>query len=734
MESQLSRKDRILLGFLGCLPRAPGPRGGVTGAVLIAAAGFLLGLWGWVEAVPSPPRGDERFYWERQFETTARLMAGGELGADVFPRWQFQWVPWTLPLLAFWAAALLFLRYFPNGLLVWLTTRLSSFDCIYGAGPLALQLSRDHRTRGVGVLAIAPDEDGEVKFRRDRVPVIRTDGSDRLEESVAERVVIAADERDLTNAVLSQELFRATAKRPQRILARINNLPLRTHLSEHYSAGQPTLATRLVLFSTVDLQARYCLRAHPLDRFKFAAHPHFAHALVLGFEEMGEAMTLTLLKSSHFTHGQAVRVTVVDRDPQARKSEFQSRFPEAFSCHPLEFEPDDRADRGVPHEVLKRLLDEGKGPTAVFVCLPQPSGGVAASLGLLKQYRLLGAHLPPIHILAAAASPGFEESLRALQSLDDGGMLSMTRAEIEIVDGELLLQERLDRLAECIHEKYLEDRLSEGKEIGDQPSYHHWPQLPESFKEDNREQADHHWLKLRDIGCAVTSGEPTPFNLTLKEVEALAMSEHHRWLAARKIRGWKFGRPRDDVKKVHPEIVPWKDLEEGQREISRVTVRRIPEYLALIGNGVQRPVLVRVVASGGARPPRQALESYRRRIQENYPGRRLVVASDLTTEAEREICGFFLDGAADFVLLLPKPIYEIVAALDPAARASYTRLARGASRILAGVEGRDPDPLPLLAAYQESENRALVVGESIPVLSRADRMADDGVLRWADEA
>lgn len=728
-------KDHLLLGFLGSLNRAPGARGGLIGGASILAAGFLMGLSGWIAGKPSPPRGDEYFYWEEQIATTARLMMGGKLGADVLPSWQFEWVPWTLPVFALWVGAVLFGRYFPNQLRVWLTTRLSSFHCIYGAGPLALQLSRDHRERNVGVLAIAPGGDTESRYLAERLPVIRGTDRVRVEKSVAGNVLIAADDHDLSNAELSQDLFRLSRVRPRRIVARIDHLPLRTHLSENYAAAQPTSETRLILFSPVDLQARKCLREYPLDRFKFAQKPNYTHAVVVGFTEMGEAMMLALLKSSHFTHGQPLQVTVVDRDPQSRRSEFQARFPDAFSHQLPQFEPDDRADSGVSHELLKRLVAEGKEPTVVYVCHSKPSEGVAVGLALVKQYRLLGIQLPPIQILANEASSGFEDSLRLLQSLDDGGMLRMTRAEIEIVDGELLLQERLDELAECIHERYLTDRLAKGSKIGDHPSYYPWPQLPESFKEDNREQADHHWLKMREIGCTAVPGAPAEFELSPQEVEDLAKSEHNRWLAARKIRSWQYGEQRDDARRIHTDIVAWDVLPEKQREISRETIRRIPEYLALIGNTVQRSLFVRVVASEGARPPREALESYRHGIEKQYPGKRLAWLSDLATAAEREACSFFIqNGAADFVLLLPKPIYEIAAALDPSARASFVRLVRAASRILAGTSARNPGPLPVLGAYDSSSNRTLVLGEPMPSLSPSDRIADDGTVRWADEA
>lgn len=729
-------KNQLLLAFLRNLHRAPGLRAGLLGGVAIFASGFLLGLWGWIRETPSPPRGDELFYWEQQIEATRSLLTDLVLAAGAPARWQLQGARWTVPLLVLFLAAVASGRLFPNRLQVWLTTSLSSFNCVYGSGKLALQLSRDQRERGTGPLAIAPNDESRAGYRKARLPVIRARERARLERAVAGNVVIAADESDLANAELSEELFRSSGdRRPRRILARINNFSLRTQLSDHYGAALPASDTGLTLFSTLDLHARNCLREFPLDRFKLAARPSFSHALVVGYQEMGEAMVLTLLKSSHFAHGEPVRVTVVDRDSQSRRSEFEARFPEAFSHRPPAFEPANRTNGGVPYELLSRLDTEGNGPTAIFVCISDPSVGVSVGLDLLKQHRFLGAHLPPIYVIAADANPGSEDSVLDLLDLGHGGMMRVTRAEIEIVDGELLLQERLDKLAERSHERYLEDRRREkGFKIGALPSYYHWPQLPESFKEDNREQADHHWLKLRDIGCVVTR-EPSKVEFSREEIEALAMSEHNRWLAARKIRGWRHGPDRNDPARIHPDMVPWDALPEDSRKKSRKTIRRLPKNLALIGHCVQRSVFVRIVAAGSALPSREALESYRSGIQARCPGKRLVVVSELSTEAERGICRVLCEnGAAALVLLLPRPVYEVVAALPPSARARFTELARRATRIVAGVDSRQPDPLPIVGSYPSSETRSLLLGVDVPSISRADRIVEDGSVRWADEA
>ena len=72
--------------------------------------------------------------------------------------------------------------------------------------------------------------------------------------------------------------------------------------------------------------------------------------------------------------------------------------------------------------------------------------------------------------------------------------------------------------------------------------------------------------------------EPHPFDLgdvtiepELMELrEALAENAHEVWARTRKDQGWSYGPERDDAKKLHPDMLPYNLLPEGEKEYDRL--------------------------------------------------------------------------------------------------------------------------------------------------------------------
>ena len=83
----------------------------------------------------------------------------------------------------------------------------------------------------------------------------------------------------------------------------------------------------------------------------------------------------------------------------------------------------------------------------------------------------------------------------------------------------------------------------------------------ENLKKSNRDQANHIFEKLREVGCGVKpvgGSPPTAFEFTPEEIERLAEMEHGRWNVERLFEGWRYGSPRS-VRKISPYLVPWAD-------------------------------------------------------------------------------------------------------------------------------------------------------------------------------
>ena len=66
-------------------------------------------------------------------------------------------------------------------------------------------------------------------------------------------------------------------------------------------------------------------------------------------------------------------------------------------------------------------------------------------------------------------------------------------------------------------------------------------------------------------------------------VEQIAENVHDTWANSRLAEGWVYGKERDDVKKTHPCLVPYRDLTESEREYDRNTSLTVLKSLIKLG-------------------------------------------------------------------------------------------------------------------------------------------------------
>ena len=68
-------------------------------------------------------------------------------------------------------------------------------------------------------------------------------------------------------------------------------------------------------------------------------------------------------------------------------------------------------------------------------------------------------------------------------------------------------------------------------------------------------------------------------------VEKLARNNHDHWSRKRLDEGWRYGATRNDQKKEHPDLVPYDQLPESEKEYDRKTV--IEALKAIIAMGYE---------------------------------------------------------------------------------------------------------------------------------------------------
>ncbi len=136
----------------------------------------------------------------------------------------------------------------------------------------------------------------------------------------------------------------------------------------------------------------------------------------------------------------------------------------------------------------------------------------------------------------------------------------------------------IELLARAIHDNYLAAQHGTASSVP-------WRELPERLKESNRAQARDIPAKLARIGCTIQRGQGRPFTFTTDELDRLSEEEHERWVVQRISAGSANG---ERGLENHPEIVPWAQLPEIEREKDRDAVRNIPTVLATVGLAVER--------------------------------------------------------------------------------------------------------------------------------------------------
>ena len=150
--------------------------------------------------------------------------------------------------------------------------------------------------------------------------------------------------------------------------------------------------------------------------------------------------------------------------------------------------------------------------------------------------------------------------------------------------------DHVERLAEAIHELYLEQRRAVGDPLGSTSSTVAWSELTDEFKNSSRAQARDVERMLAEIGYslrpACTQADPTVF--TDAEVERLAQLAHERWHHERLRGGWRLGDARDDEALRHPDLVAWDELGEDRRAIDRYIVQGLGRAVTAAGQELVR--------------------------------------------------------------------------------------------------------------------------------------------------
>jgi hypothetical protein len=150
---------------------------------------------------------------------------------------------------------------------------------------------------------------------------------------------------------------------------------------------------------------------------------------------------------------------------------------------------------------------------------------------------------------------------------------------------------RHDRVAKQIHDTWyranqrrIEEAIAKGDhelagQLSSKTTFKIWDELTEEQRDSNRSAADHVEIKFRAVGIDFSQPglEKAWANLTEDQIESLARIEHERWSAPLWLGNYSPGQ-RNDTLRLHPNLVPYDQLDQSTKQYDIEQVRMASEY------------------------------------------------------------------------------------------------------------------------------------------------------------
>ncbi len=541
----------------------------LLGLVVLSVASVIFSWLGWHGHIEPPDaaylavksvEGNEAYEQvAKDFPGNVTLEIGRFLGLFVEPI-AFLVLFVTLSrqnLLRFWAS-------FKHGHLV-----------VVGESAFADKLSESHKAEVVHLRGL--EDDVHQKGSLIRLPFGGFNAADLKAAGAgkAARIVFACDDdgQSIELATAAQNLFPQTP-----ISLRINDIWLADQLHNADSAE------RFNAFSEFALSARFAAKTWPPFLLAHDRGQERIHLALIGQLDAIEAMVSEMvLTAKTGTFGPLV-FSIICAHPESLRARLHSRYPELELEAELHFHQMQHLES---QDLYLGDIDALEAPcplTAIYCLSEKGAQSLAIALTFVQQSRNRPGVQAPVFVLRGAQGmrrPAAGQAIKPLQIVPFGNMEDIAKASGMLVKG-------ADLAERAYHEAYL--RLADVS--GEAATA--WDQLKEEYKLSNRRAVAHIPAKLFDAGIDIRPWmEKHDIWATLpilppgarlcrdeQERERLAELEHNRWIADRRINGWRLGPKRDNALKIHPDMRPFYELSSQIQDYDRKLIDAVDRMLA----------------------------------------------------------------------------------------------------------------------------------------------------------
>ncbi len=312
---------------------------------------------------------------------------------------------------------------------------------------------------------------------------------------------------------------------------------------------------------------------------------NIVHLVILGFGRMGQSIAVKAAQLGVFANNKKLKISVIDRNASKNRNEL------LFHHHYIEEVADFKFyEMEIFSLEAKNKIEEWCKDISVIVNIVVCFDDQILAYHTLFNYLTL---LKNNNIRTAIRVQEPENMELLLQGINKINFkikaFGLTNSYEKLTNPE---NNEINRFAKSIHQAYIDltkeqfkNKPTELKEILETDEMQNWDELKEDFKESNIQQALHIYIKLRSLGYEIADKNDKRqkiIEFNSSQLNNLAIMEHNRWVAERKVNNWIFGEKSDKSKKINKNIVDWEKLDVLTKEYDYDAVKRIPLLLELI--------------------------------------------------------------------------------------------------------------------------------------------------------
>ncbi|MBL9114305.1 MAG: NAD-binding protein [Verrucomicrobiaceae bacterium] len=499
-------------------------------------------------------------------------------------------LPWTLAVARWLAPAVLLGALFSVAISVfeqkwqaWCIQRMRGHTIVCGAGEKGGVLVADLQNHGHAVVVIDPSESISKEGRL----VVTGDATERgvlTRAGIAQAsrlVALTGDDHDnLAIAVAAAQA--AGADTGLSIFLHSGDASLCDLYQRNRALTASLGGVPVRVFNHYRNVARRTLQDFPLN-----PQTGQAHLILPGLSRVTLALAVEYALVGHFPEEKRTHIHLAGPNAEADLAKLRMKYPNMDQCvylHTLPVREGQRFSSVVAEKVRSLATDD------CFAICPGTEDDNEAFGHALELYEMLSTHLNVQFLLDTLPGAAVRRLVEASSELKK--RISFLPTGQPASGYEAVIGDSLDRTARIIHDNWLAEtrkQIAAARAAGNEDlakkhemkgTYRQWGELTEEQKGANRSQADHIAFKLRAVGLDPASATSEAWaRLNTEEVEALARVEHARWAAYLWMTGWTYAPERNDLKKQHPNLVPYDDLDEPTKDYDREAVRNLCEYL-----------------------------------------------------------------------------------------------------------------------------------------------------------